>query len=110
MLRLRFLMASAALSVGAIGCAHCDTCDDFPSPCGTPYCGYNTAYAPLPGAAPGPVVDMPAGATSAPPPPVTVPSSGSNPTPPPRPVNSQPVAPTNEPAASPPVPPAENPS
>jgi hypothetical protein len=54
--RSSLLLVAAALAAGTIGCAHCDTCDDFPTPCTGPNCGYAGL---LPGApevmAPGPV-------------------------------------------------------
>ena len=37
------LMAAASLAIGAFGCAHCDTCDDFPVPCTSSNCGYQQA-------------------------------------------------------------------
>ncbi len=33
-------LAGLALTMGSVGCAHCDTCDDFPAPCTGPNCGY----------------------------------------------------------------------
>jgi hypothetical protein len=33
MARWNLLMAAATVAAGTIGCAHCDTCDDFPVPC-----------------------------------------------------------------------------
>jgi hypothetical protein len=41
MSRIYLLLAAAALSAGALGCAQCDTCDDFPAPCTGPNCGHN---------------------------------------------------------------------
>ena len=40
---LLLLTAAASLAVGALGCAHCDTCDDFPTPCTGANCGYQQA-------------------------------------------------------------------
>jgi hypothetical protein len=70
------------LTAGAIGCAHCDTCDDFPTNCVGGNCA-NPAYGPVPAVAmqgsafgagrmvPGPVNQPgpstgPAGVTTAP--------------------------------------------
>jgi len=33
------LMVAVAVAAGVIGCAQCDTCDDFPTPCVGPNCG-----------------------------------------------------------------------
>ncbi len=33
------LMVAVAMAAGVVGCAHCDTCDDFPAPCAGPNCG-----------------------------------------------------------------------
>lgn len=61
MARWNLLMAAMAVAAGTIGCAHCDTCDDFPTPC----VGANCNGAPL--AYAGPVAGMPAGDTVNPP-------------------------------------------
>ncbi len=37
---IRHLLVALAATTGAVGCTHCDTCDDFPSPCNGPNCGY----------------------------------------------------------------------
>ena len=51
MSRSRLLLAFALMTaLGTFGCAHCDTCDDFPAPCVGPNCGGGAGYA-----APGPV-------------------------------------------------------
>ena len=54
------LLLMAALAAGGFGCAHCDTCDDFPAPCTGPNCGFQgyPIGAELPGA---PVDPIPAG-------------------------------------------------
>ncbi len=52
MTRLSLLLGSAALAIGTIGCAQCDTCDDFPAPCTGPNCGAGGLY----GGAAGPVM------------------------------------------------------
>ncbi len=44
MLRISLLVAIGVMA-SAVGCAQCDTCDDFPAPCVGPNCGGNT-YAP----------------------------------------------------------------
>lgn len=33
MVRFSLLLVAVALAAGTSGCAHCDTCDDFPTPC-----------------------------------------------------------------------------
>jgi hypothetical protein len=38
MLRLSALLVAAGLSIVVFGCAQCDTCDDFPTPCNGPNC------------------------------------------------------------------------
>jgi hypothetical protein len=40
MKRPSLLVLAASLAAVAVGCAHCDTCDDFPAPCTGPNCGY----------------------------------------------------------------------
>ena len=40
MSRSYLLLVAAALAAGGFGCAHCDTCDDFPAPCTGPNCGF----------------------------------------------------------------------
>ena len=40
MSRPSLLVLAASAAALAVGCAHCDTCDDFPAPCTGPYCGY----------------------------------------------------------------------
>jgi len=52
MVRRQLLVLVVAVSAGAIGCAHCDTCDDFPVPCSGANCGG-------PGVPVAPVVEMP---------------------------------------------------
>ena len=39
MTRPSLLVLAASAAAFAIGCAHCDTCDDFPAPCTGPNCG-----------------------------------------------------------------------
>ena len=60
MSRSSLLLVAAALAAGGFGCAHCDTCDDFPAPCTGPNCGFQgyPIGAELPG---GPIVPIPAG-------------------------------------------------
>ncbi len=44
--RTRLLAIAVVAVAGAIGCAHCDTCDDFPAPCVGGNCnGAATGYA-----------------------------------------------------------------
>ena len=40
MSRTSLLLAAFSLAVGMTGCTHCDTCDDFPTPCTGPNCGF----------------------------------------------------------------------
>ncbi len=69
MTRLSAVLMAAGLAAGAVGCAHCDTCDDFPTPCVGPNCGggpmgvYAMASGPVSYTAPaGTVTSAPAGA------------------------------------------------
>jgi hypothetical protein len=51
--RSRWFLAAAALATAAIGCAHCDTCDDFPTPCSAEVgCGDEAGPMPMPMLAP----------------------------------------------------------
>ena len=43
MSRISLLLVAAAVAGGVVGCAQCDTCDDFPAPCTGPNCGGNAA-------------------------------------------------------------------
>ncbi|WP_152050412.1 hypothetical protein [Tautonia marina] len=133
--RPRQLVLAASLAAFAVGCAHCDTCDDFPAPCTGPNCGYpyQSAY-PFEGGthiepiitgpttvlaptqmAPGSVISTPPnGAPSVQPPspaPAQAPSSGSSssasePTSPP---DSPPVPPRGTDPFDIPLPPADSP-
>jgi hypothetical protein len=100
MSRLSLLLGSAALAIATVGCAHCDTCDDFPAPCTGPNCG-----AGLYGASAGPVMYPTSAAAPVSSTPGAGPAAGSAaaPTPPP---DVPPAAPAGDaPApASPPVP------
>jgi hypothetical protein len=105
MLRLSALLVAAGLSIVAVGCAQCDTCDDFPAPCNGPNCpgaygmGMQSQAGPVtysaPSGAPGdgtevlPPPSSPAGPGSTPPPP-TSPGSGTIPAAPP--LESKPAA------------------
>ena len=40
MSRTSLLLAAFTLAAGMTGCTHCDTCDDFPTPCTGPNCGF----------------------------------------------------------------------
>ncbi|WP_435020702.1 hypothetical protein TA3x_001973 [Tundrisphaera sp. TA3] len=58
------LVLAAAVASGVVGCAQCDTCDDFPAPCTGPNCGHE--HAPMGYAAPtmaysAPATGIPAG-------------------------------------------------
>ncbi len=44
MSRFSALLVAAGLAAGTVGCAQCDTCDDFPAPCIGPNCGVGGAY------------------------------------------------------------------
>ena len=46
MSRLYLLLLAATVGVGYVGCAQCDTCDDFPAPCTGPNCGQNAGGIP----------------------------------------------------------------
>ena len=39
MSRISLLVVAVAVAAGVVGCAQCDTCDDFPTPCIGPNCG-----------------------------------------------------------------------
>src|SRR4051794_29056710 len=53
MSRFSLLMLAVAVTAGAaVGCAQCDTCDDFPAPCTGPNCGYHGGAAPAYAAGP----------------------------------------------------------
>jgi hypothetical protein len=87
MSRLKAFLVAAGLAVGAVGCAHCDTCDDFPAPCTGPNCGgaYGSGHVAAPTTMLAPTA--PATANDAPPaPPETIAkpadSSPPKPTPP----------------------------
>jgi hypothetical protein len=98
MLRLSALLVAAGLSIVAVGCAQCDTCDDFPAPCNGPNCpgAYGMGMPSQTGAvtyssptgAPGDATEVlpppssPAGSGSTPPPP-TSPGTGTVPVVPP---------------------------
>jgi hypothetical protein len=60
MSRSSLLLVAAALAAGGSGCAHCDTCDDFPAPCTGPNCGYQ-GYPIGPEIHAGPGVPIPVG-------------------------------------------------
>jgi hypothetical protein len=60
MTRSRMLAVAMGLAVGAVGCAHCDTCDDFPAPCIGGNCG--GMGGPMPGMAMAPMTSEPAAA------------------------------------------------
>jgi hypothetical protein len=110
MTRLHAYVVAAGLGAGAVGCAHCSTCDDFPAPCVGPNCGGgpNGAYAMASGPAgyPAPtgmVVAPPSGASLGPvndaagPAPTVPNSGGSIPAAPP--IESKPSAPSPTPPA-----------
>lgn len=50
------LAGAALILAGAVGCSHCDTCDDFPTPCVGGDCGYGTSNPMM-----GPGMGMPPG-------------------------------------------------
>jgi hypothetical protein len=67
MSRISLLLVAAVVAAGVVGCAQCDTCDDFPAPCTGPNCGQNQAgildYMPQgPGQAPASMGAAPASA------------------------------------------------
>jgi hypothetical protein len=107
MSRFSLLLVSGLVAAGLIGCTQCDTCDDFPTPCTGPNCGYQGppgmpgGYPPVSTGpmAPGPadVAPPPAAPSSAPPssaPPAGAPAPpplpDTNPSPPANPVNPNP--------------------
>jgi hypothetical protein len=100
MSRISLLLVAASVAAGVVGCAQCDTCDDFPAPCTGPNCGQNRAgvldYMP-----PGP--GQPAG-SGAPP------SSAPGGTPMNDSAGPAPTAPASEPAPVPASPPTPNPN
>jgi hypothetical protein len=109
--RTRVLIAGALVS-GIVGCAHCDTCDDFPGNCVGGACG-NQVYAtgttvavdaPVMGGGPGGPIMAPAGQPG----PFAAPAAGAAAAPAPPPVDSL----RSEPARpdTPPTPPASAPS
>ncbi len=49
MSRMNLLMA-VAVAAGVVGCAQCDTCDDFPAPCVGANCGQGLMPGGIPGA------------------------------------------------------------
>ncbi len=111
MTRSRLLSLAAILAGGLAGCAHCDTCDDFPVPCTGPGC--NTSMRTM---GPGPIMGGPimTGSmddqsttptqTITPPPLPEVPAEGVAPAPAPEgPAEGQPAPPA---ATLPPVPPS----
>lgn len=61
MSRPSLLVLAASAAAFAVGCAHCDTCDDFPAPCTGPYCGhpYQSSYPIAGGPMVGPVDGAP---------------------------------------------------
>ena len=93
MSRLSSLLVAAGLAAGTVGCAQCDTCDDFPAPCIGPNCGVAGAYggsgSSRSSSSPGPAQMTPAArsesgdnadsATPPPPPPAGNPSGNTKP-------------------------------
>jgi hypothetical protein len=109
MSRICLLMA-VAVAAGVVGCAQCDTCDDFPAPCVGPNCGQL-----MPGGLPGYFGDnmgpgagdppLGSGAPSLQPAPPSAPPASDSASP--APASSAPAAMPTTPAvnpASPPVP------
>ena len=79
MSKFRFLSAALTVAALAIGCTHCDTCDDFPAPClggncmgsasgyaGAPPVGMNGPMNGNAGAMPGPAANYSPPAPGAP--------------------------------------------
>jgi hypothetical protein len=104
MSRSRCFAVGLLLAVGAVGCAHCDTCDDFPTPCIGGNCGGGSAF--MPGMAMAPTSAEGAPATSAPG--STTPAPGSQPGPFSTPTDSDSRTGGAAPADSPPASPAVN--
>ena len=44
MSRLSTMLLAGSLALAGVGCTHCDTCDDFPTPCTGPNCGGMAGY------------------------------------------------------------------
>ncbi len=112
MTRLSAVLMAAGLAAGAIGCAHCDTCDDFPTPCVGPNCGggpmgvYAMSSGPVSYSAPaGATVSAPAGATLGP----VTDGAGPIPTAPAAGTTPAPAAPSISPFESKPVTPSPTP-
>jgi hypothetical protein len=115
-MRSTFLVLASVLAVSAAGCAHCDTCDDFPLNCTAGNCGQipdmpGEVAMIGPGAgiveSPQPPQGTPAGG----PPATTQPgafnaNSGATSTPP---ISSQPSTPAASPPAAPVAPSGGNP-
>lgn len=86
--RLAAALALALTASGALGCAHCDTCDDFPAPClggdclgGGPPPMVGSPVAAGPAVESAPVISTPAPA-SAQPGPFSAPAGGAADSPP----------------------------
>ena len=94
------IVAALGLAAGAIGCAHCDTCDDFPAPCVGGTCGGPPVMAAPPPMAMGPTILEAAPLTSTPAAPAP---AGRGPF-------SAPAAPAPAPSDTPPTPPAATPN
>lgn len=100
MSRISLLLVAGAVAAGVVGCAQCDTCDDFPAPCTGPNCGQSSPgildYLP-PGPGQPARTEMPTMSTGSTP---MNDAAGPAPTAPPTP----PVDPTTPPAATEPAP------
>lgn len=109
MSRTSLLLAAFTLAAGVTGCTHCDTCDDFPTPCTGPNCGFRGG--PVGGTVvhtgPPIVAGPSAPAAAAPGPPSSSPSSSASapaPAPAPEPTPSAVPDPLPAEGASPPAP------
>ena len=105
MSRISLMMVAVAVAAGVVGCAQCDTCDDFPAPCTGPNCGGNAAMlAPTMTQGGPPVMGVsPAGPTMENAPPANPPASDSDgPGPVVPPTTPSPMTPPVDPASPPP--------
>jgi hypothetical protein len=95
MSRISLLLVAAAVAAGVVGCAQCDTCDDFPAPCTGPNCGQNQ---------PGILDYMPQGAASMGAPPANAAPAGESAGPAPTMPETPPVNPASSAPAMDPAP------
>ena len=102
------LLVTLVVAGGFVGCAQCDTCDDFPAPCVGPNCGQNMAYGPPAlsptmgmGPAAGPMAPMAPAVSDAAPEAPPIPSAPAMPDPSVPPAGSAPMPSSPPPPADP---------